>query len=152
MKNVYIKGQSLFEVTVTLMIVSLVITAIAGLALISIKSSTYSRNKTLITRYIQEANEWIKGQKDADWNAFVANVGSHGNTLCLRSIDNGWEGNKSGSCLSTDYILGTNLIRQVSFDTSVINSVTVNVTVSWSDQNGLHESNSITYLTNWQAK
>jgi Tfp pilus assembly protein PilV len=144
-----VKGQSLFEVTVTLMIVSLVVTAIAGLALISIKSSSYSRNKTLTTRYIQEANEWIKGQKDTDWNAFLANVGSHG-TLCFQSVDDGWY--QKSSCLSTDYIVGTNLIRQVSFDASITNTVMVNVTVSWSDQNDLHQSSSVTYLTNWQDK
>lgn len=137
------RGQSLFEVTVTLMIVSLVITAIAGVALLSIKSGTYSKNKTLSTRYVQEANEWIRSQKDAGWAAFVGKVGAH-STMCLQELDWG-----PPTCLANDYVLGTNLIRKVSF-TSVTNSVTVTVTVSWTDQSGYHESNSVTYLTNWQ--
>jgi Tfp pilus assembly protein PilV len=144
-----IKGQSLFEVTVTLMIVSLVVTAIAGLALLSIKSGTYSRNKTLSTRYVQEANEWIRAQKDASWSEFISAASTH-SEICMQDINNGWTQPKS-TCGSADYIPDTNLIRQVSFpDFSQPNSIPVDVTVSWTDNNGLHESNSVTYLTNHQ--
>jgi type II secretory pathway pseudopilin PulG len=145
MQHHNISGQSLFEVTVTLMIVSLVVTAIAGLAVLSIKSSSFSRNKTLATRYVQQANEWIRAEKDADWGLFLKNVGNHPD-LCLQTLD--WEGQPQ-FCLSNYFIEGTNLMRKVHFyGTSTVGSVEVDVSVSWTDNNGEHESNSVTYLTN----
>jgi len=126
---------------VTMMIVSLVITAMAGMALLSVKASAYSRNKTLATRYVQEANEWLRGQKDAGWSTFLTNAQSH-NPVCLQDL--GWH--SAGLC---GRIGDTAFSRLAVFDTSTGN-VQSTVTVSWSDSSGIHESSSVTVFTNWQ--
>ena len=155
-KTKLVKGQSLFEVMVTLMIVSLVITAVAGMALLSIKASNFSKNKTQATRYIQEANEWLRSQKDGGWGVFLTKVSSLSvdladgqRRICLQTINN-WS--QKSVCLDTDVITGTNLVRNVKFDTSVPNTVTATVSIYWSDSGGIHQINSVTIFSNWENK
>lgn len=138
-----ISGQSLFEVMVTMMIVSLVITAMAGMALLSVKASAYSRNKTLATRYLQQADEWLRGEKDSNWATFLAHTQSY-STVCLQNL--GWY--LAGQCGKID---DTAFTRQANFVPGG-SSVQATVTVSWSDSGGTHESDSVTVFTNWQQQ
>ena len=136
-----IRGQSLFEVIVTLLVVSLVVTAIAGLAILGIKSSNFSRDKTLATRYVQEANEWLRGERDTDWTAFKSNSQAHA-TICLQTL--GWP----GTCGAINNIF----TRKADFVFPPDGSIQATVTVSWTDSGGTHLSQSITYFSDWQNK
>ena len=65
-------GFSLIEILVFISILSFVFIAAAALGTVSIRNSQNATNKILATRYGEELMNWIRGQKEADWGAFVA--------------------------------------------------------------------------------
>ncbi|MFV1917388.1 MAG: hypothetical protein ACC618_02840, partial [Patescibacteria group bacterium] len=95
----YRKGQSLFEVIFTLAIAALIMVGIVSLAASSIRNSAFSRNNTQATRYVQEASEWLREQRDTDWSVFSGYASSApGEKWCLTSL--AWPGS-SGNCGTT---------------------------------------------------
>lgn len=142
------KGQSLFEVVLALALSTLIIVALVSLVANSIKNSTYSRNKTYATHYTQEASEWLRGQRDGDWDVFSANI------LCLvpphvQCLDTLVLGN-CGICDDTEFI-GNIFKREVIFSDIEADSVTVEVKTYWTDSQGIHEVRSNTILTDWRT-
>ncbi len=137
------KGQSLFEVVFAVGMVSLVLITIVSLATISIRNSTNSKISNQATRSIEDATEWIRGQRDADWATFSAKAPG---TYCLSNLD--WT--KNQACLSTDYVTGTVVLRSVVL--TVIDTVTIqaDVKADWSDSKGAHQIVSSTYFTKWR--
>lgn len=152
-------GQSLFEVVLALSVIALIIIAVVILATLSIRNSDYSRNKTLATRYSQEALEWLRGQRDTNWSTFYGKAGAapNGSTWCLNTepLPQTWT-IPSGSCTTGTFITTNNvLVRNgVLIQGSVNGSPVVyaNVKVSWSDGSGTHEVSSVTTFTNYRAK
>ncbi len=142
------KGQSLFEVVIALGIISLIIVGVVILGTNSIRNSSFARDKTLATRYAQEATEWARGQRDNSWSTFYSHA-ADSLTWCLPSLS--WS--KRGNCGTTDIISGTPFQRQLIFTLDPNpNNVQVAVRVSWSDGAGMHDVTSITIFTNWKAQ
>lgn len=140
-------GQSLFEVVIAIAISALIIVSIVSLTTNSIYNSSYSRDKALAASYVQEASEWLRGQRDSDISAFVTHTES--DTWCLKDLS--W--NNLGSCKNTDYIANTKFIRQATFRITTVNSKNIiesNVKVSWQDSKGSHDVTSSTNLTDWR--
>lgn len=148
------KGQSLFEVVLALSIISLIIFGVVILATASIRNSDFSRNKALATRYSQEATEWLRGQRDADWTIFLANSDAAGKTWCVNLEPiTGW--GTQGICASASFIGTTIFKREVILTTITVNgenAVEAKVKVYWDDSQGYHEINSVTDFTNFRAK
>lgn len=143
------KGQSLFEVLVALTISVLVIVTLVSLVNTSIRNTTFSKNKTIASRYAQEATEWLRGQRDSDTANFRSRALTA--TWCLRDLN--WS--QSGSCGATGQITGTPFTRQVSFISNVISGKSVieaNVSVTWSDGQGAHEVRSSTNFSDWRER
>ena len=164
-------GQSLYEVIFALGIAALVLTGIVSLAATSVRNSAFTRNNAQATKYAQEATEWLRGERDADWGAFVGIVSANA-VYCLDDSPlNPGSWSNPGICGGNEYIEDINgttiFLRQVTFacfrtnpvppppfestgcsDPSVDN-VEVAVSVSWNDAQGTHEVKSITRLTNW---
>jgi hypothetical protein len=144
----YNEGQSLFEVVLALALSTLIIVALVSLVSNSIRNSTYSRNKTYATRHTQEASEWLRGQRDDDWDVFSTNI------LCLvpphvQCLDTLVLGN-CGICDDTQFI--SNIFkREVTFSDIEVNSVTIEVNTYWTDAQGIHEVRSSTILTDWRT-
>ena len=63
MKEELKKGQSLFEVVFAVAVSALIITAIVILAGNAVSNSTFSRNKALAGRFVQEAIEWLRKER-----------------------------------------------------------------------------------------
>ena len=144
-----IKGQSLFEVVLALAVVTLITVAIVILSADSVRNSTFSKNKTLSSRYTQEAIEWLRNERDSDSSVFLTHVAVP--TYCLDSLS--WS--NIGSCLSGEKVSGTTLTRQANFSSSVIsgkNIVEAVVTVSWNDAQGYHEVRSTTNFSDTRQK
>ncbi len=144
------KGQSLFEVILALAMTTLILVALVALVTNSIRNSSYSRNKTYATRYSQEAAEWLRGERDADWDAFSDNVVLAcpilPYTQCLDTL--AW-GN-CGVCSGTEFI--ENIFkREVSFSDIAADSITVEIKTFWTDSQGIHEVRSSTILTDWRT-
>lgn len=148
MKNLE-KGQSLFEAIVALAISALIIVAVVSLVSNSIRNSSFSRNKTLASRYAEQATEWLRGQRDADITTFS----NHALTpnWCINNLS--WT--QSGHCGGSDFITNTIFGREVSF---VINSIggkdviEADVIVFWTDSQGYHEVRSATNFADWRQR
>jgi len=141
------KGQSLFEVFLSLAIVAIIIVALVILASNAIRNSTYSKNKTLATRYSQEATEWLRGERDAGWYDF-SDKALASNYYCLQTI--AWP--PIGECGTSDTISNTSLIREIQFTIDSQTQITVEVVVYWEDSQGVHDVKSTTNFTDWRAQ
>ena len=136
------KGQSLFEVVIALGVVTLITVGIVILTINSIRNSTFSKNKTLASKYAQEAIEWVRGEREKNSSEFLDNVVYGGGVYCLDDLS--WT--NVGVCVD-EYIAGTNLTREVLFTTSLLsgkNITEAQVVVSWDDSQGYHEARSTT--------
>lgn len=147
--KIYNKGQSLFEVVLALALSTLIIVALVSLVSNSIRNSSYSRNKTYATRYTQEATEWLRGERDGDWDVFSTNFlfcPTPPHVQCLDTL--AW-GN-CGTCGETEFV--DNIFkREISFSDIEADSVTVEATTYWIDSQGIHEVRSNTILTDWRT-
>lgn len=144
-----IKGQSLFEVVVSIAVAALIIVALVSLASNSIRNATFSRNNTLASKFAQETTEWLRGQRDADINLFRTNVQIP--TWCMQDLT--WL--QSGACNNNDFIPGTPFIREVNFSQTLISGkdlITAEVKVYWNDSQGYHEVVSSTQFTDWRQR
>lgn len=131
-----IKGQSLFEVLLALFIITLIIVAVVILSTISISNSIFSKNKTLASKYTQEAVEWLRSEKESDIDLFFANSAG---TYCLDQLSF----SNTGTCGQLEIIPSTVFTREMLFDKNA-SLVNVVVTTSWTDSKGIHEVSSST--------
>lgn len=130
------KGQSLFEVVIAIAVAALIMTGVASLATKAVRDATFARNKTQATRLAQEASEWLRTERDADWDTFVTQVGYN----CLGSLS--WV----GSCSVTDTIFS----REVTLTTVSPNVIEAVVVVTWDSGIGTHEVRSVTRFSDWR--
>lgn len=143
-------GQSLFELVLAIAVIGLIVVGVVILSTNAIRNTTFARNKTLGSRYAQEALEWLRNQRNTDPTNFRSRVTTF-NTYCLDTL--GW-GNVN-ACGSSEYIANTTFRRQVVFSTTSQNNtkgesvaiINVSVTVSWVDSQGTHSVRSGTDLT-----
>jgi len=130
-------GQSLIEVLTALAVVLLVIVALIRATTSSMKGSDFAKTQSSATSYGQEAIEWIRAERDKDWNNLSPN------TYCLNSLS--WSG---GSC--TTYGLDGKFKRESILSDGGGGKIKVEVKVSWQDSSGEHQSVLTTYLSNWR--
>ena len=140
-------GQSLIEVLTALAVVLLVIVALIRATTISMRSSGFSKAQAQATAYAQEAIEWIRAERDKDWNGISSRAGL---TFCLNSESLSWSA--EGVCPADDYLLGGRFKREATLTNigGTGNQIEVEVIVSWQEAGGEHHSQVNTYLTNWR--
>jgi Tfp pilus assembly protein PilV len=148
-----IGGQTLFEVIFVIGVISVILVGILSLSTSSVRDSNYSNSKSIATKYAQEGAEWIRSQRDANWDSFL----THTNATCLGSLS--W----SSSCTITGTLFSRSIAFvcyrytsgppvstvSVSCGSTGVNMVDATVIVSWNDAQGTHQSKSITTLTRW---
>ncbi len=142
------KGQSLFEALLALAVAALIIIAIVALATTSIRNASFSRNQSLTTRYAQEAIEWLRGQRDEDWDAFATRALT--SPWCLKSLS--WTDAIIGGCGSSGFISDTIFKREISFTILDASNIDTTVKVYWEDAQGLHETKTVTTFTDWREQ
>ncbi len=149
------KGQSLFEIVVALAVSTLIIVAIVALASTSIRNSSYSRNNTVATRYAQQTMEWLRSERDINWNDFYA-VASATPSWCMTELD--WTiSNAKPNCSDNEFIPDTFFYREVVFTAGTIDVsgvpkqyVDAFVKVYWVDSQGEHQVSSTTRFSDWR--
>ncbi len=141
-------GQSFIELIAALLIVSMSLLALVSLVIRSLANTTFARNKTLATSYAQQSLEWLRGERDADWQTFY---GRTNGSWCIVTLSWNTGGSHSGACGTNDVIPATPFRRTITF--TRVNTSTVNATstVTWSDGNGSHQSVATTTFTNWKG-
>lgn len=123
-------GQSLIEMVVAIAVVILVVLALVVATTVSIRNAAFSRNQSLATKYAQEWIEKARELRDSQpENSFFVD----------------------GSCnaSSTVGIFTRTRTCNLTVDGDK-KTMTVVVTVSWTDAQGTHKSELTTRLTDWK--
>lgn len=136
-------GQSLFEVIIAIGITSIILVAIINTAILSVRNTSFSRNKTLASRYSQQASEWLRSQRDENWTTFSANSNT---TWCLKDLD--WT--RARSCNDSDNITATPFKRELTLTNISTSQIDAQLKVFWTDSQGYHEVKVSTYYTDWR--
>lgn len=164
------RGQSLLEITLTLGIAALVISAIAITTIIGLQNSEYSQNQIQATKLAQEGLEAIRSMRDNDtpvtylinpycWNDSDTNkvwTLSTG-TYYLRLSSTPGSACSGYSALSDSpsepKIQGKfnrTVLMEPAFIAAGQYQIKFTVTVSWVDSSGTHQSALATILTNYK--
>lgn len=148
MKNSF-SGQSVFELIVALGVGVLILTSLVKIVTISVRNATYSKEQAQATRYAQEGVEWIRTERDKDWQGLL-NKSQTGSSKewCIGNLS--WPAVAPG-CSSNEMIANTSFSRKVELLTRSSDIIEVDVTVSWNN-GGEHSSNISTRLTNWATQ
>ena len=139
------KSFTLIEVLIFVTILSLFFVVAAAVTIASLRNLKVQEHKILATRYAQELLEWLRGEKEADWNQFV----THNGTYCFNySIITDWgsRGNCSGYGLNNLYKREVTLTVQG----NPAYQVNVSITVSWQELGQTYQIPINTVFTVWE--
>ncbi len=150
------KGLSLLEVLAFVTILSLTFLGVAYSTGQSIKRTKFNEQKLIATRYAEELEEWLRGEKEVDWATFYttyAGVGPNGKTYCFD--DGVYDGDNDiswptvGDCGS---LFGLRDIyrREVTLTQSLTSQVQVVIQVDWKDGGNVFSLPINTILTKWE--
>ena len=128
-------GFSLLEVLIFVSIIGLFFIAAASIATISLRAIQSNKNKILATRYAEELAEWIRGEKEADWQEFTTGITNKVNkTYCFyTSPIQIWPSQGACNGTSEQKIRGI-FEREISLSLSG-ERVNVNIVVEWLEGN-----------------
>ena len=146
-------GQSLFEVVFALAIAGIILIGIVSLATSAVRNTTFARNQSVATRYVQEGVEWLREQRDTDWGDFLGRASAGGRVWCLSSSPIGsWPG--EGGCGPTIGVtIFTREATLTQYDiTETIVGVRADVIVSWQDAQGIHDARTVTNFSAWPTQ
>ena len=144
-----LSGQSLFEVVLALAISTIILVAVVSLVTVAVRNSSFSKNKTLAGRHAQEVQEWLRGERDGDWDVFYGHA-TDSSLWCM--IAPSWD--NIGQCPATGYIDRTIFKRETTFrlpDPLDPTNVESRVRVFWQQSGRAHEIESITNFTDWRT-
>lgn len=129
---VHNRGFSLIEVLVFVTILSLFFIAASSISLVSLRNLKSNENKILATRYAEEVLEWLRGEKEDDWNVFYGKSSDIGTKYCFNSLNLSWP--TSGACGSFD--LYSFYKRETTLKRGLIGAdpkIDISITVSWNE-------------------
>ena len=140
------QGQSLYEVVFALAITALIIGGVVSLAVVAVSNANFAKNQSLASRYLTEASEWLRQERDADWTVFGSRSSvSPGTDWCLNSLN--WS--TSGNCSSD--MSGTIFRRDLNLETQATGEIRADIVVIWTDAKGLHTVETVAQFTSWQT-
>lgn len=85
------------EVLVFTAILSLFFVATATIVTYMLRTAKINEHKILATRYSEELLEWMRAERDIDWNAFTARADSAGSTeWCFNADPPVWSASSCG--------------------------------------------------------
>jgi type II secretory pathway pseudopilin PulG len=127
-------GFTLVEVLVFVTILSLFFISAVTITTFSLRSLKIQEHKIIATRYAEEASEWLRQEKEDDWQIFA----SHNGDYCLNTNPISWTSNScSGYDLGTPGFFKRDLT--ISGSGNPVDKITTVLTVSWLE-NGLPQN------------
>ncbi|OGM05201.1 hypothetical protein A2125_01715 [Candidatus Woesebacteria bacterium GWB1_43_5] len=152
----------MFELLVAIGVIALILSSLVSLATLSVRNAGFARNESEAARLGQDASEWLRGERNKDWDDFIAmaTTGSVATTsqiarLCVKGVS--WPQTHLGDCFASDTI--SNLfLRTIDFELQDTNGDTYYdlanavITVHWTDGQGYHEIKNSTYYTDWRIQ
>lgn len=88
-------GQSLFEVVAAVGLIGVALIAVVALMVQGQRNTTTATDQSQGSRFIMEASEWLRSQRDLDWTEFVDRA-TPTTIYCLNDLT--WT---SGSCVGS---------------------------------------------------
>lgn len=132
-KQTHQSAFSLIEVLIFTALIAIVLIGMSYVTLLSVRGARFSEDKTRALRYGQQLQEWMRGQKELQWNTFVSSL-SEG-TYCVNAIPSAMSDFSSlqGSC--TTHALASKYKRELVIDDIASDGSQVSFTVSvyWND-------------------
>jgi type II secretory pathway pseudopilin PulG len=137
------KGFSLIEVLIFTTILSLFFTMAIAVIIASLRDMKSNEHKIIATRYAEELLEWVRGEKDIDWNDFATtkaggNTTTSGSsiTYCFNNETIAWP-TSTGEC-NADQLIQNIYKRDLTLSnidcgSNLICKTNVRITVSWQD-------------------
>lgn len=146
-------GQTLIEAVVAFGVAAMILVALVAATTMALSRVQFANHQAQARAFNQEGLEWVRGERDKDWDAFIAKANSSGVIYCLNSLT--WPAGE-GACI--DYLLGDNLFKRDAVLTIMDpppadppnQKVKAQVTVSWQESGQEHKSEQETYLTKWK--
>lgn len=143
-------GLSIYEVVLSIGIVTVVLVALVGLVVIIQRNTTLAKNRSEALRLNQEANEWLRDRRNQDWTGFYNYAGT-----AVWCLDNLTLNSNSGACGTNEYVPNyAPFRRQVRFTRTDLGGgrfqVRADIDILWVDSQGNHTISAPTYFTNWQ--
>lgn len=128
------KGFSLIELLVFVTIFSLFFVVAVSIMAVSLNNLRMNEHKVVATRYAEELLEWMKGQKEENWNGFYARGSSGGSTYCFNNNALNWT--VTGNCSSFNGVAGAPYAakiykREARITQASTFQMNVVITVSW---------------------
>lgn len=123
-------GLSMIEVLIAISILSIIFISAAYATSISLSRSKYNQDRILASRYGDELEEWLRGEKETSWSTFVArSAASPGVTYCFNSTSISWP--VSGTC-GTTFGLNNRFLREATL-IGTGTQVSIRISVQWKD-------------------
>lgn len=123
-------GFTLVEVLIVITFVSLLFVSIATLASTSLRTTKVNEHKIIATHLGEELREWIRGEKEKDWETFISDrVG----TWCFNVEPIAWSDTQE-----CEYTLKDIFKRQAVINLNAEQTqATIAITVEWYENNSL---------------
>lgn len=149
MKRRWSFGFSLIEVLVFVSVVSLFFVSASAVVAIILRNMKTDEHKILGTRYAEEAVEWLRSEKETDWNAFTARASSGiGTDYCIATL--AWSTPPPcGYNLDNFYKRTLNLVSLTSSD-GFKYQVNAKIVVEWSEAGKIYTIPIDTVLSIWE--
>ena len=135
-------GQSLIEAGVAVGVVIILVTGLIVGTTSALKSSQFGRTKALTIKYTQEGIELTRRLRNSGWAVFSARSG----LWCLDKVGN-WTQASPSCSVNIDNLF----TRGVTFNWDSANErMIVTVNVSWDSGSTTHDTQLVTYFTQWR--
>ncbi len=150
------KGQSMVEVTLAIGVAAVMIVGLVRVVTNAIYSTTFARQQAQATKYAQEELEWLRSERDKDWDLFYTNTSARdGSGYCMGNLV--WTGavpnESSATPCGANVVSGTEFSRWIIVSVITVDKeVSVTAKVRWTDSKGSHTSVSSGSLTNWRVQ
>jgi Tfp pilus assembly protein PilV len=140
------RGFSLIEVLIFVTILSLFLIVAAAIITASIRQNTVKVNFLKATHYNQQLLEWIRNEKEIDWNTFVSRGSAVGTSYCFTSDVFTW------SIAPCDYDLAALFKRYAVIKTvgSPVTQVEVAIGSDWQEGGNTNTTKLHTVYSIWE--
>lgn len=149
------KSFSLIEVLIFVTILSLFLIIAVSIITVSMRQNTLKINMLKATHYNEQLLDWIRSEKEMDWNIFTGNAGNF--TYCFK--DDVWltwpsAVTNKDSCL---YNLGTDtkyrryaIFQTTTLPNGIVTQVGVTVYSDWQEAGNTHSTKLDSLFTVWE--
>lgn len=146
------KGQSIVEVIIATVIISIVLVGLISAITFSLSNAQFAKNKALANKHGQEAIEWLRAQRDiSGWTKLYT---LNGTTHCLNNFPADiliLYSQPVGNCTSGSVNNNTIFTRQVIFTgNATADRLTINISITWPQGSRTSTVVLDTFLTRWQ--